>query len=78
MRHSYRPKKTKNPKPNYVPPMLVKKIEAKWVMALDDFENGWGEREYPRCTNCHRGVYKHDAGNWCPFCGASMKNPMRY
>ena len=52
--------------------------DAEWVMALDDFENGWGEREYPRCTNCHRGVYKHDAGSWCPFCGKRMKNPMTH
>ena len=51
--------------------------DAKWVMSLDDFENGWGEREYPHCSNCHSGVYRHDAGSWCPFCGASMKNPMR-
>lgn len=52
--------------------------DAEWIMALDDFENGWGEREYPRCSNCNRGVYRHDAGSWCPFCGKSMKNPMRY
>jgi hypothetical protein len=50
---------------------------AEWIMALDDFENGWGEREYPHCSNCNRGVYRHDAGSWCPFCGKSMKNPMR-
>ena len=52
--------------------------EAKWVIALDDFENGWGELEYPHCSNCNRGVYRHDAGMWCPFCGKSMKNPMTY
>lgn len=52
--------------------------DAEWVMALDDFENGWGKREYPHCSNCHRGVYRHDAGSWCPFCGAAMKNPMRW
>jgi len=51
--------------------------DAEWVMSLDDFENGWGEREYPHCSNCHRGVYRHDAGKWCPFCGKTMKNPMR-
>lgn len=50
--------------------------EAEWVMSIDDFENGWGYREYPFCSNCHRGVYKHDAGKWCPFCGKTMKNPM--
>lgn len=50
---------------------------AEWVMALDDFENGWGNREYPHCSNCKRGVYRHDAGSWCPFCGAAMNNPMR-
>lgn len=51
--------------------------DAEWVMVMDDFENGWGERKYPHCSNCHRGVYRHDAGNWCPFCGTAMKNPMR-
>ena len=49
---------------------------AEWVMVIDDFENGWGERKYPHCSNCHKGVYKHDAGSWCPFCGKPMKNPM--
>ena len=52
-------------------------INAEWVMASDDFENGWGEREYPHCSKCGRGVYRHDAGSWCPFCGSAMKNPMR-
>lgn len=52
-------------------------ISAEWVMTLDDFENGWGERIYPHCSNCGRGVYVHDAGSWCPFCGKLMKNPMR-
>ena len=52
--------------------------EAEWVMTLDDFENGWGEREYPHCSNCKRGVYRHDAGSWCPFCGKSIKNPMAH
>lgn len=47
-------------------------------MVIDDFEDGKGNREYPYCTNCNKGVYRHDAGNWCPFCGASIKNPMRY
>lgn len=50
---------------------------AEWIMAMDDFENGWGEREYPHCSNCKRGVYRHDAGSYCPFCGKTMKNPMR-
>jgi hypothetical protein len=51
---------------------------AEWVMALDDFEDGLGNRELPHCNKCHRGVYRHDAGPWCPFCGTPMKNPMRY
>lgn len=56
----------------------VKKNDyTEWVMAVDDFENGWGEQEYPHCSNCGRGVYRHDAGSWCPFCGAAMRNPMR-
>lgn len=52
-------------------------IYAEWKMVLDDFDDGLGERELPHCTNCNRGVYIHDAGSWCPFCGASMKNSMR-
>lgn len=52
-------------------------IEAEWEMVIDDFDNGLGEKEYPHCSNCHRGVYIHDAGSWCPFCGANMKNPKR-
>ena len=48
-----------------------------WKMVLDDFEDGNGNREYPHCSNCGRGVYRHDAGSWCPFCGSPMKNPMR-
>jgi len=51
--------------------------EAEWEMVIDDFENGLGNREYPHCSKCGRGVYRHDAGSWCPFCGAAMKNPMR-
>ena len=52
-------------------------ISAEWVMTLDNFENGWGERTYPHCSDCSRGVYMHDAGKWCPLCGKPMKNPMR-
>lgn len=50
---------------------------AEWKMVIDDYDDGLGNRETPHCTNCHRGVYRHDASNWCPFCGAAMKNPMR-
>lgn len=53
-------------------------VLAEWKMVLDDFDNGYGNREYPHCSKCGRGVYRHDAGSWCPFCGAAMKNPMRY
>lgn len=53
-------------------------VSAEWWMVIDDFDDGKGQREYPHCTNCGRGVYKHDAGSWCPFCGAAMRNPMRY
>lgn len=56
--------------------MSVAAKDAEWVMSMDDFENGWGEREYPHCSNCHSGVYRHDAGSHCPFCGKTMKNPM--
>ena len=52
-------------------------VYAEWIMAVDDFEDGNGNREYPHCSKCNRGVYRHDAGSWCPFCGADMKNPMR-
>jgi hypothetical protein len=51
---------------------------AEWKMILDDFDDGIGSRELPHCSKCSRGVYKHDAGLYCPFCGALMKNPMRY
>lgn len=47
-------------------------VHAKWVMALDDFEDGRGEVETPHCTNCGTGVYRHDALNYCPYCGAKM------
>jgi ribosomal protein S27AE len=51
---------------------------AEWKMVVDDFDDGKGNRELPHCSKCGRGVYKHDAGLYCPFCGALMKNPMRY
>lgn len=51
---------------------------SQWIMVMDDFEDGNGDREYPHCSNCRRGVYRHDAGRYCPFCGVTMKNPMRY
>lgn len=47
-------------------------VHAKWVMALDDFEDGRGNVETPHCTNCGTGVYRHDAKNYCPYCGAKM------
>ena len=49
---------------------------AEWVMIENDFENGWGTRMYPHCSKCGRGVYKHDAGKFCPFCGTLIKNPI--
>ncbi len=51
---------------------------AEWKMAIDDFDDGVGNRELPHCSKCGRGVYKHDAGLYCPFCGALMKNPIKY
>ncbi len=51
---------------------------AEWKMVIDDFDDGVGNRELPHCSKCSRGVYKHDAGLYCPFCGALMKNPMKY
>ncbi len=48
---------------------------AEWTLVLDDFDDGLGNRELPHCSKCGRGVYKHDAGLYCPFCGALMKNP---
>ena len=53
-------------------------ISAEWWMVVDDFDDVKGEKNYPHCTNCSRGVYRHDAGSYCPFCGAAMRNPMRY
>ena len=49
---------------------------AEWIMAEDSYEDGREYSEYPHCSNCNRGVYKHDAGSFCPFCGTPMKNPM--
>lgn len=46
--------------------------KTKWIMALDDFDDGKGEQNYPHCPECGRGVYKHDAGIFCPFCGTYM------
>lgn len=51
--------------------------EAKWIIVMDNFDDGHGNQGYPHCSRCGRGVYRHDAGMWCPFCGASIKNPMR-
>ena len=47
-------------------------------MIIDDFDDDKGEKEYPHCSHCGRGVYKHDAGKYCPFCGAAMKNSIKY
>lgn len=78
MNYSYIANKNGSPNQNYVPPASAKGIvRAEWKMVVDDFDDGFGDREYPHCTNCYRGVYRHDAGSWCPFCGAAMKNPMR-
>lgn len=52
-------------------------VDAEWVMVIDDFDDGVGNRELPHCSNYHRGVYNHDAGKWCTFCGAAMRNPKR-
>ena len=52
-------------------------LEAEWIMVEDDFDDGNGSRAYPHCSKCYRGVYRHDAGSYCPFCGKPMKNPMR-
>lgn len=46
--------------------------KTKWIISIDDFDDGNGEQEYPHCPNCGRGVYKRDAGNYCPFCGTYM------
>lgn len=54
---------------------ILELSQAEWVMSEDNFENGWGYQSYPHCSSCGRGVYRHDAGSWCPFCGKSMKNP---
>lgn len=47
-------------------------VHAKWIVSKDDFDDGFGERDYPFCSNCHTGVYKHDAKYYCPNCGAKM------
>ena len=60
---------------NYVP---VEKHpdKATWVMWLDDFDDDVGERPLPHCGSCGRGVYYHDQGNFCPWCGSPMTNPI--
>ena len=79
MNYSYITNNSGSLNPNYVPPASGKGIiRAEWKMVIDDFDNGFGNQEYPHCTNCGRGVYRHDAGSWCPLCGAVMKNPMRF
>ena len=65
------------PTKNIESPILCDIYFAEWRMVVDDYDDGLGDRELPHCTNCGRGVYRHDAGSWCPFCGAAMKNPMR-
>lgn len=65
------------PTKNIKSPILGDTYFAEWEMVLDDFDDGVGCRELPHCTKCHRGVYRHDAGGFCPFCGAIMRNPMR-
>ena len=67
------------PKPDIIlkPSIDYKEIiNAEWEIVIDDFDDGVGNRPLPHCTNCHRGVYNHDAGKWCTFCGALMKNPI--
>lgn len=65
------------PNNNVTPVVELKQITyAEWKMVIDDFDDGVGNRELPHCTNCGRGVYNHDAGKWCTFCGAMMKNPI--
>ena len=46
---------------------------AEWQ---EDFEGNTDDM--PRCSECYNGVHKQDAALYCPFCGALMKNPMRY
>ena len=62
---------------NFEQKKLESRETAEWKMVVDDFDDGKGERELPHCSKCKRGVYKHDAGKYCPFCGATMINPMR-
>ena len=62
---------------NFEQKKLESRETAEWKMVVDDFDDGKGERELPHCSKCKRGVYKHDAGKYCPFCGTTMINPMR-
>jgi hypothetical protein len=52
------------------------KLRAEWRFVFADFNDGAGLREYPYCTNCSKPVYPRDAGKYCTFCGAVMKNPL--
>lgn len=62
---------------NFEQKKLESRETAEWKMVVDDFDDGKEERELPHCSKCKRGVYRHDAGKYCPFCGATMINPMR-
>ena len=61
-----------------VPHAQYIKIEPRgeWRLEFADFNDGAGLREYPHCTNCFKAVYPRDAGKYCTFCGAVMKNPL--
>ena len=61
---------------NFEQKKLENQETAEWKIVVDDFDDGKGERELPHCSKCNRGVYRHDAGKYCPFCGATMVNPM--
>ena len=57
--------------------MKVLKLYSMYYDNKDLGNSGLGDRELPHRSNCNKGVYNHDAGLYCPFCGALMKNPMR-
>ena len=54
--------------------------KIKGELCFAEWQEGFkgSSNELLRCSNCHSGVHKQDAAFYCPFCGALMKNPMKY
>ena len=50
-------------------------VRGKWEVSRTDY--GWNGAEFPthcKCTECGREVPYQDKDNFCPNCGADMRN----